>query len=255
MGEIGKRANKEKDFQEKLIKFLQGEDEEPREPPIAVPPTFQDFPSTTPESELYQQLAESAKEFLDATPVKPYFDVQPNEAPHTFTIKRLRSFDNQFAILTALKNAIIPTFDNDTEAAAWAEYYSSAVHLLRGFDIEMGPGLRNDLIISFRQARQNAYGKAVTKLGDEDDRIVGFEIIADNSNTRYIHSLWHGIALAKDDPRWTRVRPPSDFGCDCHIELVMDAEKLSPEFDIPELFPGESYRFYAQPQEREPEIQ
>ena len=237
-------------IKESIHKF-QEEDEDKREPE-AIPPVYRDFPDTTPEPEIYQRLTEQAQAALTAMPAKNFPDVHPEEAGNVFTVKRLRKFQNPGPILEELKAAIIPTLALESEAEAWIAYHQEALQIFKNANIPMTPKIRGDLIISFRQARQNAYSQAVDSLAETDDGIVGFRVFTqEDDRVRFKHSVWHDVAMPIGDERWSQVKPPSDFGCRCWREPVFNAEDLTPEDDIPEIFPGDTYNFYTSPRDEE----
>jgi len=200
-----------------------------------------------------------AKKILADMNAKPYNDVQPAEAPYIFTVKRMRSWDKGDEILDALKNAIIPTLDADTEADAWKAYYDSAVVIFSDYNAPMTPAIRNDLIISFRQARQNALNRALFQEAADNPSIVAMRLqTRDDTRVRPIHKLWHGVVLPKDHQLLqAELRTPMDFGCRCLWKAVYENElqRYPLTEDIPETLPGRTYRYYAQPNEPLPETQ
>ena len=64
---------------------------------------------------------------------------------------------------------------------------------------------------------------------DLDDIIVGFryEGISDN-RTRHNHRIGFGTVAPKDDPLWSKFKPPNGYNCRCGLEFVsrFEAERL-----------------------------
>jgi len=222
------------------------EDEpEPGEPPVAIPAKYKDFPRDTPTPEPYKDVEDAAAAYLADMPAKPYPDVTADEAANVFTIKRLRSFADDAALVTALKDAIIPTLSAENELEAWESYYDQAILIFGGYGLPMDTGIRDDLRISFRQARQNAFSGALLEMARTDDTVTGITIrtLKDGHEIRPEHKIWDGVTLALDDPRLKTVLPPSDFGCVCFSELSRGP--LTPESELPETMPGQTYKYYA----------
>jgi hypothetical protein len=232
--------------------------EERRDIP-AIPPSYQDFPDPDPEPEIYQTVIDAAREHLASMPVKNYWDVQPNEAPHVFTVKRLRSYDNARSILSALKDAVTLTLSTGTEAQAWEQYITSAKGIFQQAGVELTPAIRDDLMISFRQARQNAFHAGIMLMAESVPEIVALRLqTREDDRVRHVHALWNEVILAKNDPLLQRLSTPMDFGCRCNW-LPVRAEELAqypitPKDQLPDILPGGTYRYYAQPREREPAI-
>jgi len=227
---------------EALVK-LQAEDEEENAPtpPVAIPAGYEHFPETSPNPEIYQTVAERAKAILADFPVKRFQDLNEGESKGVFSIKQLRSFDNELSILIALRDALIPTLDAPTEADAWKAYYDSAIAIFQQHGINMTPTIRTDLLVSFRQARQTAVNQAIKETPD----VIGFRIKAIlDDRTRPISRLWADITLPKHDPRWEVLDPPSDFGDRGWLEPVYNLYDLTPESEIPTTMPGETYKYY-----------
>jgi SPP1 gp7 family putative phage head morphogenesis protein len=224
--------------------------EAPKIPPVAIPPTFKQFPDEEPEPAVYSDVTEKAIEQLAKLQVKNYPDVNAAEAPYTFTIKRLRSYPDALQLLTDLKAAIMPTMDAPTEADAWKEYYVQAVRIFNSRQISMTPQIRDDLIVSFRQARQNAFGRAIREVGRANPEVIGFRLeTKDDPRVRPIHKLWNGVTLQKDNPLVDELATPMDFQCRCNWLPVYQFEASNYPFTsadkIPGVKPGESYRYYA----------
>jgi hypothetical protein len=238
------------------------EEQEPVEktPPMAIPVGYKEFPNTTPIPQTVKDEIDTARDVLADMPVKEYSGVQPNEAPFVFTIKRFRGFQaDMLPILTALKTALDITLDADTEEEAWKEYYEMAVTILKANGIDMTPQIRDNLNISFRQARQNVFNEAIYRRAMDDPAVVGLRIVNQPSDHHHpVHTFWDGVAIPKEHPelqRGGRLRIPMDFGCICQYEYVRNAAEITAESAWPEVYPGESYKYYAQPDERLPETQ
>ncbi len=219
-------------------------------PPVAVPAGNKHFPDEDPIPGIYSGVVDYAKEMLEEMPVKDYADVTAGEAANVFTVKRLRHFTTDvLPVLNALKMVIVETLDADTEAQAWAEYYSAAVGIFKANGIEMVPALRDDLNISFRQARQNALSDGVIRQAQEDPSVVGLRIInRDNVEHHAVHTFWDGIGIPKNHQeleRGGRLRTPMDFGCVCYYEPIRNQAELTAESDWPIVFPGDTYKYYA----------
>jgi len=182
-------------------------------------------------------------------PIKNYNDVSPREAPTTFTIKRLRTYPDAVEIQTRLLEEIQTTIGMNSEQDAWRYYYQRARDIFR----DLGREIPNyhDFFISFRQARQNAYQHGIDQLVEKKPSAVyGIRIDTRNdTDVRGSHRFWHDIVLKPDDERLVRLRCPMDFGCRCNQIPVFQDEKdkypLTPESDIPTVFPGETYKYYV----------
>lgn len=232
--------------------FQEDEEDEPTIP-VAIPAGYKDFPRDTPTPESYKNVAEAAQAYLaENITAKPYQQVTSEEAPFVFTVKRFRNYSNPNIpqVLEELKQAIIPTLADDDEETAWKAYYDNAVVIMGKYGIDMDTGIRDDLNISFRQARQNAYAGGLLAFGMQDGAVgVRIKNLEDGHTIRFSHKEWHNKVLRLDDERLKIVMPPSDFGCVCYAELVYDEGEITPEEELSTIFPGESYRLYAQPEE------
>jgi hypothetical protein len=241
-----------------LLKELQEKDGEdkPYTPPVAIPPSYEDFPSTDPLSSDYRDAIDLAREYLEKMPVKDYPAVSTGEANQVFTIKRLRSFEDPVPLLNELKQAIIPTLGN-TEHTAWELYWQQAVKIFQEYGMDQpSPELRSSLIASFRQARQNALNEGLYQSVLRDPSVVGLRIMLNPNVKKHhlTHPLWNGIAIPKEHKELQlggRLRNPMDFGCVCGYEKVFLTEDLTPESDWPKVYPGETYKYYALPGQKE----
>lgn len=234
---------------------LQEEDEEkPYTPPVAVPPTYEDFPNTDPLPPDYRDVIDGAQSYLESMPVKPYPDVQPEEAHQVFTIRKFRSFEKDKELLQQLKLAIIPTLEANTEDTAWKLYWQQAIKIFQDYGFEQpSPQLRSSLIASFRQARQNALNEGLYQSIIDDPAVVGLRLKEDpHVKEHHLDEIaWKDIAIPKEHKELQlggRLRIPLNFGCLHHYEKVYDPAKLTPEADWPKEFPGETYKYYAQPE-------
>lgn len=225
------------------------EETESGQPPVAIPVGYKDFPRDTPTPEPYKDVTSAAEVYLAAMPVKNYKEFQPKDGGTVFTIKRQHSFEASTELLEALKMAIVPTLSAPDEKAAWLEYYESAKNILEHFGITMDTGIRDDLNISFRQARQTAFSRALVAFGQQDGAIgLKFNNLKDGHDIRTEHKLWDGVVLAFDHPRFEEILTPSDFGCICWNSLVYAQDELTPESEIPIILMGDTYKYYAQPE-------
>lgn len=228
---------------------LMAELQEPEEPriPLAIPANYESFPRDTDTPAPYAAIVDEAQAYLRNMEAKPYRDVSAEDAPKTFTIKRLRNFDGADEFLQELKNAIIPTLAEKNEADAWKTYYDAAARIFSDRGIMIDSEMRDNLVISFRQARQNAFSGALVSLAQSDTSVTGIKIntLKDGHKVRFVHELWDGVVLAPTDERLARVLPPSDFGCVCYAELDRSGY-VTPDSELPDAYPGQSYRFYAQ---------
>jgi hypothetical protein len=258
-GEIKTPDNigKDDDDEEKeLAGIAELQDEEEPTPdavPVAVPASYKTFPDTEPIPEIYKGSFFFAEEYLENMPVMEFPDVTAEDANYVFTVKRFRGFTgDMLPILEELKASIIPTLNAESEADAWMQYYAAAVEIFGRNGIPMDNAIRDDLNISFRQARQNALNGGVIRQAQEDPDIVGLRIInKENVDHHPVHVLWNGVGIPKDHPELElggRLRIPMDFGCVCFYDFVYDASQITPESEWPEVWPGQTYRFYA-PQE------
>lgn len=246
---------------QKEPKEFQASDDEEKEitPPVAIPSGYTDFPRNTPLSDDIRKNLSLAHQILENMPVKEYQDVQPNEAPFVFTVKRFRGYESEMLpIMQAMKDALAVSLDARNEQDAWEAYYDLIVPVFREHGINMTPDIRNDLNISFRQARQNVFNEALYQTAQEDPGIVGLRIMNQPADTHHeVHTYWNGIAIPKEHPelqRGGRLRIPMDFGCICEYEYVHNSDDLTPFEAWPSVYPGETYRYYAQPSQRAPEI-
>lgn len=237
-----------------LVKF-QAEElpiQEPT-PPVAIPAGFRAFPNETPLSQEIQEEINRARNILEAMPTKRYREVSPEETSAVFTIKRFRGYtSDMLPILEELKSAIAQSLDAKDEKTAWNAYYQQATGILSQRGIYMSPQIRNDLMISFRQARQNVFNEAIFQRAQADPAIVGLRIRnTPNDHHHETHPFWNGIAIPKDHPELQqggRLRIPMDFGCLCTYEYVYSPEGLTAPSAWPTVFPGDTYRYYV-PQE------
>jgi hypothetical protein len=221
--------------------------------PVAVPASYKTFPDTEPIPEVYKGAFSFAEEYLQEMPVMEYNEVTADDASYVFTVKRLRNYTTDvLPVLEALKAAIIPSLDAESEADAWMEYYAAAVEIFSANGIPMDNAIRDDLNISFRQARQNALNGGVIRQAQEDPDIVGLRIInKENVDHHPVHVLWDQVGIPKNHPELAlggRLRIPMDFGCVCFYEFIYEPSQLTPESEWPEVWPGQTYRRYA-PQE------
>jgi hypothetical protein len=248
-----KKDEKSDESQEMMGIELQeeGEKEKPYTPPVAIPPGYVDFPSTEPVPLEYQEGLEAAKAYLAAMPVKNFPEVQPGEAHQIFTVKRLRSFDDPAPLLEELKQAIIPTL-GESEYTAWSLYWTDAIAIFQSYGLEKpSPELRSSLIASFRQARQNALNEGFYQ-NAKAKGAVGLRL-KENPTVKEHHLdeiPWKDIAIPIDHQELQvggRLRIPMNFGCVHTYEAVFDLADLTPESEWPEKFPGETYKYYAQP--------
>ena len=265
-GDLAAKAAKEylEKLQEEHPEYfeLQEEDDEekPYTPPVAVPPTYEDFPNTDPLPPDYRGVVEGAQKYLEEMPVKSYPAVQPGEAHQVFTIKKLRSFENAEELLTKLKLAIVPTLEANTEDTAWKLYWQQAIKIFQDYGFEQpSPQLRSSLIASFRQARQNALNEGLYQGIIDDPAVVGLRLKEDpHVKEHHLDEIaWKDIAIPKEHKELQlggRLRIPLNFGCLHHYEKVYDPAKLTPEADWPKEFPGETYKYYAQPEPKGEEI-
>ena len=69
------------------------------------------------------------------------------------------------------------TLAEDSEFDAWLSYYEQAVMIFAENGIRMDPAIRNDLNISFRQARQTAFSEGVILEAKADPNCAGLEIV------------------------------------------------------------------------------
>jgi len=238
---------------EEVSELQEEEKEEEEERPVFGYPTF---PSEDNEPDIYFDVTKEAEQHLDNMPVKAYRDVTPEEAPFVFTVKRLRTIPNQKALLTQLKNAVTKTLFLKTEADAWKQYIREARSIFQSINRPLTIALESDLITSFRQTRQRAFQAGIDNLIENSDELHAIRIeTRGDSSVRPIHQLWDGVILKPDDPRVQQTRCPMDFECRCNQFPVFknDADKfpLTPESDIPETLPGQSYKHYVLPQETE----
>lgn len=205
-----------------------------------------------PQPDIYFDVQKQARKYLDALPVVPYSDVTEENAGAVFTVKRIKSKTNPVVLLTHLKDAIAATLPAKTELEAWRHYQ----HAVRGI-LETTHTLIpvHDLFISFRQARQSAFQSGIDALTESrQDEIGAIQIQSrDDADVRPIHALWNGVTLKPTDPRLEKLRCPMDFGCRCNQIPIFATDNvrvfLTPEKDIPTIFPGDSYTGYAPTQE------
>jgi len=230
------------------------QEEEPQIPP-AIPPGYIDFPSDAPLSPEYRSSVTLATQYLESMPAKPYKKVQKNEAHGVFTVKRLRAFGGDAELVAALKNAIVPTLQAESEKAAWEQYWPAAYQIFREYGFEQpSPELRNDLKISFRQARQNALNEGFYQNAKADPNVVGLQLVPDpNVKQRHLDEIaWDNLVIPighKELQIGGRLRIPLNFGCMHTYHKIYDAELITPESEWPSEFPGRTYRYYAQPEE------
>jgi hypothetical protein len=188
-GEIKTPDNigKDDDDEEKeLAGIAELQDEEEPTPdavPVAVPASYKTFPDTEPIPEIYKGSFFFAEEYLENMPVMEFPDVTAEDANYVFTVKRFRGFTgDMLPILEELKASIIPTLNAESEADAWMQYYAAAVEIFGRNGIPMDNAIRDDLNISFRQARQNALNGGVIRQAQEDPDIVcmcsGMELVS-----------------------------------------------------------------------------
>lgn len=233
----------------KESKILKLQEEDERKPPASVPVGWDDFPSSTTTPEQFQAVSEYATRYLENNiEAKPYSQLDSGEGADVFTIKRLRSFDQEEAFYAGLKAAIIPTLTLDNEAQAWEKYYADAISIFQSYSIDMTPDLRDDLLTSFRQTRQNAYAGGLLEYGKEQGAVgIRIKNLEDGHQVRLIHRLWNDKVIPIDHVELQaggRLRTPLDFGCLCFMELVYDAAEITAESDWPEIFPGKSFKYY-----------
>ena len=234
----------EEDKDDKPAELAEGDDEEEEEEPRR----YGNFPDPQPEPDIYAEVEDAAKEYLEQLPVKNYHDVTQDESANVFTVKRLRNYDGDVALLNSLKEIIISTVGAKSEAEAWKQYVPAAQALFASVNLPWSSSLESDLIISFRQARQSAYQAGIVALIDSNpDGLTGIEIVTmEDDRVRPVHKLWQGIVLAPGDTRLEKLRAPMDFGCRCNNVPVYNGLKpLTPENELPDIYPGETYRGYA----------
>jgi len=206
--------------------------------------------SDEPEPDIYFRVQEKAREFLRTMPVKNYSDVRPGEEANTFTVKRLRSFPDAVEIQTQLLGIIVETIGMKTEQEAWRYYWAEAKNVFKALGYDTGMP-EHEMLISFRQARQNAYQAGINALIESNsDQLYAIRIeTRGDSDVRLTHKVWNGIVLAPDDERLQQLACPMDFGCRCNQIPVWQEERLTypitPENEIPTIFPGESYKYYV----------
>lgn len=115
----------------------------------------------------------------------------------------------------------------------------------------MDPAIRNDLNTSFRQTRQNALSQGVILEAQSDPNCVGLEIVNMHGVEHHpVHTFWNGVKIPKDHPELQiggRLHEPMDFGCVCMYQKVFSASELTPESEWPDVYPGDTYKYYAQP--------
>jgi SPP1 gp7 family putative phage head morphogenesis protein len=229
-----------------IIEMAEGEENTDKEDSRKI---FDFFPDERPEPDIFKRVEDVAKIYLEALPVKNYNDVKPGEEARVFTIKRLRNFDQDaVTIQKLLKEALINTIGVDSEAKAWNQYLDAAENIFMILGLDLSLDLQSDLITSFRMARQSAYQAGINSLIEEEDaNVTGIETVTmEDKRVRPVHELWNGIVLAPDDPRRKRLQKPMDFNCRCLDIPVLNNEKpLTPEDEIPTIFPGESFRGYV----------
>jgi hypothetical protein len=240
------------DLDVERVKRLQIKKMQEEEPgvPVAVPAGHEEFPSATPTPEPYSNITEYAERYLaDNISVREYNDLQPGEGRNIFTVKRLRNYTTDvLPILEAMKAAIAPTLALENEAMAWNVYYKSAVEIFAASGITMDIAIRDDLNISFRQTRQTAFSGGLLLYGQESGAVgVRIRNLDDGHEIRPVHKMWNNKVVALDNIAvLDRVLPPSDFGCLCYAELVYDAAQITAESKLPGVYPGDSYKYYAQ---------
>ena len=136
-------------------------------------------------------------------------------------------------------------------ADAWNQYILDARTIFQRRNLPFPRSLEEELIVSFRQARQRAYQVGIDGLiADRASDVHGIRIeTRTDHRVRTVHALWDKIVLTPDDDRLERLKCPMDFGCRCNQLPVFQEEReqypLTPENEIPDVFPGESYRRYA----------
>lgn len=223
------------------------QEEKSDKPPVAVPPSFQDFPSETPVPDSFRDATDAAQAWLeDDLEVREYDDTTPDNAATTFTVKRLRNYTSDvLPVLTALKAAIIPTMPLENELQAWNQYYTEAVKIFAANGITMDPAIRGDIKTSFRQARQNAFGHGVLNNARQDPTVTGIEFfnLEDGHTIRAEHKLFHLVRLAIDDSRLEEMLTPWDFGCLCGMRPYSGSD-FTQELPPLELL-GQTYKYYA----------
>ena len=243
---IEAKGEDEEDIQENALVEL-AEDEE-TEGDVKKKPRDTTFPDKEPEPDIYFEVEEAAREYLKEMPVLNYHDVNSSNQADIFTVKRLRSYSDSQAIQEALLAEIIKTIGAKTEDEAWNKYITAARGIFKKLGITLNASFESDLIISFRQARQRAYQRGIDALIEsKPEGLTGVQFLTrDDKRVRPIHGWWDNVVLAPDDPRVQKTRCPADFGCRCIQMPVFNNEKpLTPEKDIPGVFPGETYRGYA----------
>jgi hypothetical protein len=201
---------------------------------------------TREEPDIYFQVQAAAKDYLEKLPVKPYKEVKPSEAANVYTVKSLQSRRDSVPLLTALKNAIIPTLSEKTEAKAWEQYRKELRGTLKSLNFTVSI---SNLMISFRQARQAAFQAGIDKLAkDRASDLVAIRIeTREDSRVRGIHKRWHGVTMRPGDKRLEKLKCPMDFGCRCNQIPVFRGEQMqiTPEDKIPTTFPGQTYKNYV----------
>jgi hypothetical protein len=244
-----KETEESNELQEMMSELQEGEPEEDSRTP-AIPYSYKSFPDPEPEPEEYKSVLELATEILtNEIEAKPYKETDHEEAYKTFTIKRLRNIAST-ELLQELKEAIIPTLAEPTEADAWMEYFKDARQILPKYGLKMTSMLRDDLIVSFRQARQNAFSRALLRASRNDPDVIAMRLqTREDSDVRYIHKAWNDVVLAKDDPLLDELQTPMDFGCRCNWLPVRSREAsqwpITPVSDLPGVKPGATYKYYA----------
>ncbi|MBD3251032.1 hypothetical protein GF380_00970 [Candidatus Uhrbacteria bacterium] len=225
-------------------------------PASAIPEEHDNFPREIETPDPYLDVVDAAQHYLeneiDATPYVR-IEAEGKNPAKVFAVKRLRHYetlqdlDRQTALLEELKTAILPTLALATEKEAWETYYDDAVIILSKYGIRMDTPTRDDLRISFRQARQNAYSGGLLAFGREHGAVgVRIKNLLDGHTIRIEHKAWHNVVVDMNDTdTLDRVLPPSDFGCVCYAELVYNPALITPPSEYPDIWPGETYRYYT----------
>lgn len=235
-----------------VVKLQDSEKQEPT-PPVAIPATYKDFPSEEPLDDNYKAIIGEATAYLEQMPAKGHRSIGEGEAATTFTVKRLRDFDGVDELMQELKYAIVSTLEAENEMAAWVDYWRSAVEIFKDYGFENpSPQLRNDLKISFRQARQNALNEGFYQAAVADSSVKALQLVPDpNVVHRHLDEIaWDNLVIPIDHPELQlggRLRIPLNFGCMHRYKKVYNVELITPESEWPSEFPGRTYRYYAAP--------